>query len=121
MSIRSVFRVQCDGPCGGWLSQAGDVIRLNPPSRDVGLFPGERTARIAALSSGWRYPSGRYGVELMCPTCTVNPLGIVLPPDHVCVCTHPLSQHNPRGLCTAIPTVLGCGCVGFLRDPGVER
>lgn len=132
MSIRSVFRVQCDGPCRGWLSVPED----NPLTDDLVVtrtsvravkWPGERAARRAALSAGWVYtgvsphnPEGRHatagGGTLLCPTCKVNPLGVVLPPDPVCVCTHPRSQHYFQGLCTAIPTVAGCGCMGFLSD-----
>lgn len=91
-SIRAVFRVQC-GKCGGWLSQTGGVIRLNPPSRDVGLYPGERAARDAAFGAGWQLyhtaPEGS-GV-LLCPGCKDNPLGIELPQP----C--PLCQHVHRG------------------------
>ena len=75
-----MFRVQCDGPCGGWLSQTGDVIRLKHPSRDVGMWPGERAARVAAVGAGW---SVRITAPptLLCPDCALNPLGIKLPPD----------------------------------------
>lgn len=78
MGIKAVFRVQCDGPCGGWLSQTGGVVRLNPPSRDVGLYPGERAARTAATQAGWSVRI-TVPVKVLCPDCTVNPLGIILP------------------------------------------
>lgn len=36
--------------------------------------------------------------------------------DPVCVCTHPLSAHNLNRICIALPGVLGCGCLGFLKE-----
>lgn len=78
MTIRAVFRVQCDGPCKGWLSQTGDVIRLNPPSRDAGMYPGERSARLAAEAAGWGVIRTA-PMTLRCPSCTANPLDILLP------------------------------------------
>ena len=121
MTIRAVFRVQCDGPCGGWLSETGDVIRLNPPSRDAGMYPGERSARLAAEAAGWDVIRTA-PVTLRCPSCTANPLDILLPklpdPDDECVCRHPFHAHNFRGLCVEVPGVTGCGCLGFLKREG---
>lgn len=31
----------------------------------------------------------------------------------LCVCTHPREDHSSAGLCTAVPGVLGCGCLGW--------
>jgi hypothetical protein len=101
VTIKAVFRVQCDGMCRGWLSlpdahRLGMDIRhvelvVRPTAANAGLWPGERTARRAALGNGWEYtgasswnPQGQHatarGGTLLCPTCKLNPLGIRLPP-----------------------------------------
>jgi len=113
VTIRAVFRVQCDGPCKGWLLSYTAVPGTEPAAA---RFPGERAARTAALGAGWqRSPLDPARVKWLCPDCKSNPLGIVLPPDPVCICTHPLSQHNFQRLCIALPGIVGCGCLGFLR------
>ena len=77
--IRSVFRVQCDGPCKGWLSRlrqvTQDELKADP-------YPGERAARIAARGAGW-VPWRKSGTQTtwLCPNCKSNPLQIVLPPE----------------------------------------
>lgn len=89
MTIKAVFRVQCDGMCKGWLSlpdahRLGTDIRhvelvVRPTAANAGLWPGERTARRAALGNGWEV-SGRCARWTMrCPECRLNPLGIRLP------------------------------------------
>lgn len=88
MSIKAVFRVQCDGPGKEWLSlpenytPGTDVLRADlvaePTAARAALYPGEGAARRAARGSGW--VSGELW-GLLCPTCAVNPLGIVLPPN----------------------------------------
>ena len=125
MSIRAVFRVRCDGPCKGWLSLSPEfagrdilpgMMTVEPTAVHACNWPGERAARRGAFHAGWKYVlvPGKSD-QLMCPPCAVNPLGIVLPPDPVCICTHPLSQHNFQRLCIALPGTIGCGCLGFLR------
>lgn len=86
MTARAVFRVQCDGPCRGWLSLPAactpgtDLRYVNletrPTPECAGLWPGERAARQAAQGSGWSVRPGTW----LCPPCTLNPLGIRLPP-----------------------------------------
>lgn len=89
--IRSVFRVQCDGPCRGWLSWSEDYVPgtdilprhevVAPTAERAFNWPGERAARMAARAAGWECP-----VQLedprkwFCPTCKLNPKGIVVPP-----------------------------------------
>ena len=90
--IRAVFRVQCDGPCRGWLSWTKDYVPGTPvlPHHEVVAptaerafnWPGERAARTAALAAGWSHPAAHGPWH--CPECKDNPLGIVLPPDPVC-------------------------------------
>lgn len=110
MSIRAVFRVQCDGPCRGWLStpecyRMGTDIRpeafvVAPTAERAGNWPGERAARRAALGAGWTYtgvsawnPEGQHatarGGTLLCPKCKTNPLGISLPSNGRCEATSP--------------------------------
>lgn len=90
MTIKAVFRVQCDGPCKGWLSLP-DAHRLGttdtrhvelvvrPTNEHAVLWPGERTARRAALGNGWSQTSPRTPRGWLCPECRLNPLGIRLP------------------------------------------
>lgn len=81
MTVKAVFRVQCDGPCKGWLSlpskhQTGTDIRhedllVRPTAVTAALWPGERSARTAALNNGWEadrddFTSAR---EWRCPEC----------------------------------------------------
>lgn len=125
MSIRAVFRVQCDGPGKEWLSipewgwgTGRDVfdrqLTAEPTAERAGNWPGERAARHAALGAGWTYTWFKGAHKLMCPACAANPLGIKLPePDLVCVCGHRKSDHNLNDLCIALPGVMGCGCLGF--------
>lgn len=94
MSIRAVFRVQCDGPGKEWLSLPegyvpGTDIRSEqlvaaPTAERAGNWPGERAARTAAKRAGWRYVSTKMDNRedsLMCPVCAANPLAIDLPPN----------------------------------------
>lgn len=124
MSIKAVFRVQCDGPCKGWLSVpewgwgtgrdfADSQLTVEPTAVHAGNWPGERAARRAAIGAGWTVRL-TVPATLLCPACTLNPLGIKLPkPDPVCVCGHRKSGHNFNDLCIALPGVTGCGCLGF--------
>lgn len=75
MTIKAVFRVQCDGPCHGWLSEAGEVVAAygSVTVRVIGHWPSEHAARVAALNNGWT-PHG--GSEMdwatalwRCPAC----------------------------------------------------
>lgn len=91
MSIRVVFRVQCDGPGREWLSfpEGGDWFSRDLDGTELVAAPtaeracnwlGERAARRAALAAGWRYGffhSSR--TWWFCPECQPNPLGISLP------------------------------------------
>lgn len=131
MTIRAVFRVQCDGPCKGWLSFTEDYVPgmdveprhqvTEPTAVRACNWPGERAARIAARNAGWTVLL-TVPMKLRCPECTENPLGISLPtlpdPDDECVCRHPFHAHNFRGLCVEVPGVTGCGCLGFLKREG---
>jgi hypothetical protein len=95
MTIRAVFRVQCDGPCHGWLSRRegyvpGTDMRpedhvVEPTAVRALNWPGERAARLAAQRLGWQWNRG--GPQL-CPECAANPLGIVIPPAAPCLGTH---------------------------------
>lgn len=92
MTIRAVFRVQCD-MCKGWLSWSEDYVpgtpvlpehsEVLPTAERAWLWPGERAARTAALAAGWvRSYSGakdRNNPRWLCPKDKLNPLGIVLP------------------------------------------
>jgi hypothetical protein len=92
VSIRSVFRVQCDGACKGWLSRSDDYVpgtdvlprhRVTAPTAERAFnWPGERAARLAARSAGW-IPWRKDGTRTtwLCPGCKDNPLEIVLPPE----------------------------------------
>lgn len=95
MTIRTVFRVQCDGPCRGWLSVPPELIgkdtpatalTIEPTAVHAGNWPGERAARIAALGAGWTRDRNDFSEprRWLCPSCSVNPLGIVLPPNPPC-------------------------------------
>ena len=154
MTIKAVFRVQCDGPCKGWLSlresyvpgtdiQPEDHV-VEPTAVRACNWPGERAARTAAQNNGWYVSSAQGGPRALCPECKTNPLGITLPPDPcsecghahrkgeicqrligseticacdgepvvpdpLCVCTHPMSEHNMNGL-----------CITLTRDPCLE-
>lgn len=68
--IRAVFRVQCDGPCRGWLLWSDNV------TPGAALFPGERAARVAALDAGWEADRNDFTGprQWRCPTCAANPL-----------------------------------------------
>lgn len=99
MTIKAVFRVQCDGPCKGWLSlpdnyrmgtdiRHGDLI-VRPTAVTAGLWPGERAARTAALNNGWKVTGlSRNPISWLCPTCRRNPLGIRIPKAAPCLGTH---------------------------------
>lgn len=80
MSIRQVFRVRCDGPCKGWLSEAGEVVAAygSHTVRVIGHWRGERAARRAALDNGWEVRITA-PPTLLCPTCRLNPLDIRIP------------------------------------------
>lgn len=104
MTIKAVFRVQCDGPCKGWLSEAGEVVAAygSVTVRVIGHWRGERAARTAALNNGWEYtgkspwnPEGQHGTArggtLLCPTCKLTPpvrLDIRIPKAAPCLGTH---------------------------------
>lgn len=85
MTVNAVFRMQCDGPCHGWLSIPtdfyADTLVIEQTSERAALYPGERAARNAAQSAGWSVTT-RHGAapRCLCPACKVNPLGIKLPP-----------------------------------------
>lgn len=99
MTIKAVFRVQCDGPCKGWLSLPDtrvyrDLV-VRPSAELACSYSGERAARRAALSNGW-HVSGRNGrvqatnghAHMPCPTCRLNPLDIRIPKAAPCLGTH---------------------------------
>ena len=112
MTIKAVFRVRCDGPCKGWLSLPDnyrmgiDILHVDlvvrPTAANAGLWPGERSARTAALGNGWEYagkspwnPEGQHatarGGTLLCPTCKLTPpvrLDIRIPRAAPCLGTH---------------------------------
>lgn len=105
MTIHSVFRVQCDGPCKGWLSVPPGLIgrdimwgrlTVEPTAVHAGNWPGERAARTAAYGAGWkRNPVGStITAGWFCPDCKLNPLGIVLPTMGGPICVDP---RCPRG------------------------
>lgn len=53
MSVQTVFRVLCEGPCGGWLRKG----RVTPSHWGDGyaeLFPSPEAAQQAADEAGWR-------------------------------------------------------------------
>lgn len=89
-SIRAVFRVQC-GKCNGWLSRSPDYVvgtdvlprhQVTAPTAEHAFnWPGERSAYRAALDAGWTtdHTQPRGSGVLLCPACSGNPLGIVLP------------------------------------------
>lgn len=92
MSIRAVFRVQCDGPGREWLSLTPDYrpgtdilprhVVAAPTAERACNFPGERAARGGALAAGWRYGFlHTTRTSWLCPGCQANPLGIKLPPS----------------------------------------
>lgn len=102
MTIKAVFRVQCDGPCKGWLSLPDDYrytvgtttryedLVTRPRPQRAGTWPGERAARRAATGNGW--VQGHVGVKdgygWLCPACALNPLGIRIPRAAPCLGTH---------------------------------
>lgn len=75
MTIKAVFRVQCDGPCHGWLSEAGEVVAAygSVTVRVIGHWPSEHAARVAALNNGWTPHGGSerdWATALWrCPAC----------------------------------------------------
>lgn len=94
MSIKVVFRVQCSGPCKGWLSlppgyQMGtdldpaDLV-TEPTALRAGLWPGGRAAARAARDAGWVIDRNH---NAYCPQCKDNPLGI-RPPKTCPDCGH---------------------------------
>lgn len=105
MSIRAVYRVQCDG-CKGWLSRSDDyvmgtdvlvrhrVVRLT--AETAFNWPGERAARLAAQEAGWeKHPHDtKQPCGWLCPACKHNPFdrGELPPPEHV---RHPLPRKAP--------------------------
>ena len=108
MSIRAVFRVQCDGPCKGWLSVSPEfagreilpgMMTVEPTAVHAANWPGERAARRAALNEGWSYrpKDGQFSGQLWCRSCRINPLRIQLPP----LCADPQVPHavNFSGHC----------------------
>lgn len=123
MSIRAVFRVQCDGPGKEWLSWPKDyvpgtdlpdeILVAEPTAIRACNWPSDYAARFAAFGAGWftRLTPGVSDVQWWCPVCAVStsPTG----ESAVCICTHPKSDHNFNDLCIAVPGVLGCGCLGF--------
>lgn len=121
MSIRAVFRVQCDGPCKGWLSWTEDYVpgtdmlprhHMVAPTAERALnWPGERAARMAALDNGWAADliTGRMGLQSwFCPTCRDNPLGIVLPVGPCQECGH--RSHKSGEMCSVMLPGGHCGC-----------
>lgn len=124
MSIRQVFRVQCDGPGKEWLSYTEDYVPgtdiesrhevAAPTAERAFNWPTEHAARVAALKAGWVTKLGAPGVpgvQWWCPVCAVSTY--LTGEAAVCICTHPKSDHNLNDLCIAVPGVLGCGCLGF--------
>lgn len=103
VTIKAVFRVQCDGPCRGWLSwreeytpgtdmQPGDHV-IEPTAVRALNWPGERTARVAALDLGWEYQGrDRYNAgKLLCPGCRESMLDALrtrIPGAAPCLGTH---------------------------------
>lgn len=92
MTIKAVFRVRCDGPCKGWLTETGEVAAAygSATVRVAGLWPGERTARRAALGNGWEVRITA-PPTLLCPTCKLSPpvrLDIRIPKAAPCLGTH---------------------------------
>jgi hypothetical protein len=94
VTIRAVFRVQCDGPCKGWLLSYTALPGSEPAAA---TFPGERAARVAAVNAGWSLKD--LGLHLYCPDCTVNPLGVVLPDSPICVDPRCPARHAHFGPC----------------------
>lgn len=102
MTVKAVFRVQCDGPCRGWLSLPDTRVyrgvndfrhaelTVEPTAVNAGLWPGEYAARTAARNNGWDVSgSGATSpATLLCPTCKSNPLGIRIPKAAPCHGTH---------------------------------
>lgn len=78
--IKPVYRVQCDGPCKGWLSLSEDyppgmdilpaheVVR--PTAERACNWPGEKEATRAAVGAGWRHPvDSKDFTDWLCPGC----------------------------------------------------
>jgi hypothetical protein len=108
--IRAVFRVQCDGPCKGWLSVPPHLVgrdllpgalTVEPTAQHAGNRPGERAARRAAERAGWRETRSCGGASgtWLCPACVLNPLGIVLPKPHACDDPEVGHQSTAAGVC----------------------
>lgn len=116
-SIRAVYRVQC-GKCNGWLSRSPDYVVgtdvlprhqvVAPTAEHAFNWPGERSAYRAALDAGWTRYHTRLGDLLLCPSCSANPLGIVLPPDPCPNCLH---VHRGSAVCGSIMTGYPCCCM----------
>lgn len=119
MSIRAVFRVQCDGPCKGWLCLRKEYIPgtdirpedqvVEPTAERACNWPGERAARLGAQRAGWEW-TGLGSNRFLCPACKVNPLGIVLPPNPCSLCGHP--SHGQRICTRSISATTLCACDG---------
>lgn len=121
MSIKAVFRVQCDGPCKGWLSRTEDYVlgtevlpehnEVLPTAERAWMWPGERAARIAAVSAGWRFSHDRSippPYKIYCPNCKENPLGVQLPPDRGKVAALIRAQKEPSYVSGRICVDPGC-------------
>ena len=94
MSIKPVYRVQCSGPCKGWLSPPDDhpigadiyhdQLVVKPTAEHAGLWPTWDAAYRAAGGAGWvDGVDGRYA------RCTCGALGRH---DHDPECR----KNNPR-------------------------
>lgn len=78
--IDPVYRIQCDGPCEGWLrrldglSPATDTLSgtmtITAVEDHAAVFVDQRKAQMAAVAQGWRPVQG-HGLEgdWLCPTC----------------------------------------------------
>lgn len=85
MSIRAVFRVQCDGPGKEWLSWPQDyvlgtdlpdeILVAEPTAIRACNWPSDHAARVAALGAGWatRLTPGVANVQWWCPGCQKGP------------------------------------------------
>jgi len=76
--IRATYHVECDGPCGEYL-MAYEGAELT--SSEVARFRGERAARQAAETEGWKQHTAvsPSTYQWLCPACRLNPLDIKLP------------------------------------------
>lgn len=79
VTIKAVFRVQCDGPCRGWLSwregyvpgtdiKPSDQI-VAPTAERACNWPDDHAARVAARNLGWTtgMRDGVREVQWQCP------------------------------------------------------